>query len=584
MNKLAILAPIIVVGFLFGLASNTSSPISPDTIPQEVVANDAQNFQLSKENTAPTSYGSSPTNSTPFQSYSYKSRIGAVVQAPTGEAIVLKKYSTAATIDDPWANQWWETTVQAHDAWDMPAPAKQTILAVIDTGFAMQHVEFSGRFFQNAQETGSTSQEAASLLNCTDRAIPLDAACNVIDDDVDGIVDNETGAVAYENPSALNCTDRSIPLDKSCNRIDDDNNGYIDDTSGWDFVNQDGSPQAGELNPDGTGVRHGSMVMGIAAATGNNSAGIAGIDWNTTLLPLQAIDDDSYGDSLTVGNAIRYAADMGADVINMSLGTDGPDTYILNAVEYAYNKGAIVVAAAGNDGCNCMIYPASYDITLAVGASNQAGNRASFSSYGNALDIIAPGVSITSATFTSANGTTAYSTGNGTSFATPIVSGMLTKLKGQLPTATPIQLAALITEQTTQNHIGTPYKTTERGYGDVSFANSAERATQSKQFSQLYTLSGVTNGGVFQGSALAVPAYACEPGAAGTTPLYRGVKTKYFYSINPIDIRLGGVNTYTMQKLFNLCVVQPHDQIESIRALQTAQEFDTRSIKSLIGL
>lgn len=442
-----------------------------------------------------------------------------------------------------------------------------------------------GRFFENQGEAGPTAIESASLFNCTDRSISLDASCNLVDDDVDGILDNETGFVLYENPSRLNCTDKSVSLDKSCNRIDDDSNGCIDDVSGWDFVNNDPSPQAGQLNPDGTATRHGTMVAGIAAASGNNGIGIAGADWNSKILALQTIDDDGYGDSLTVGNAIRYAANMGVDVINMSLGTDGPDSYILNAVEYAYNKGVLVVAASGNDGCNCMIYPAQYDITLSVGALDQANNRASFSSYGSNLDIIAPGVSITSTSFTSGNGVSWYSTGSGTSFAAPLISGLITSIKGQLPTASPTQIAAILTERTKQSATGTYYKTNERGYGDASFSNSTARSLQPKTYSQIHIFGGVSNGGVFQSNKISDGyIYACEPGAVGTTPIYRGLKSSYYYSVNPIDIRLGPSNGYSMSKLFNACVTQPHDNISAIRSLNTAQEFDNRSIKSLIGL
>jgi hypothetical protein len=512
----------------------------------------------------------------------FKSRIGTVVTAPNGEKIVLKKYSVASP-DDPFSTQWWHSAYSVQTAWDLPATSKQTLLAIIDTGFALQHEELTGRLYTNSLEQGSATMEAPSLLNCTDQSLPLNAACNAVDDNVDGIIDNESGVVTYENPSLLNCTDQAVALDKSCNRIDDDANGYIDDITGWDFVNNDPSPQAGQINPDGSSIRHGSMVAGIAAANANNAVGTAGIDWNTKILPLQSIDDDGYGDSLTVGDAIIYAADQGADVINMSLGSADPDPYILAAVEYAYSKGAVVVAASGNDGCNCMIYPARYDTTLSVGAEDEAGNRASFSSYGQTLDVMAPGVNITSSSFTKDFPLNSYGVGSGTSYAAPVVSGLLTKIKAQLPTASPTQLIALVTEKTTQNSTGNSFKTTEKGYGDISFTQSISRATTPKTFTQLYSFGSVTNGGLFSSTEFPVYVYACETGSVGTTPLFKATKTaNNFFSINPVDIRKAGASGYAMQQLFTGCIAQPHDTFESIRALQTAQEFTNISIKTLL--
>jgi subtilisin family serine protease len=510
--------------------------------------------------------------------------IGKTVTDKFGQELVVKKYETALVPNDPLVNQWWESSFKVNNIWAVPNnSSNQTVIAIIDTGFALNHQEFAGRWFTNSGEVGATVQEAANILNCTDRGLPLDASCNNIDDDNDGILDNESGYTPYQNPSRLNCTSQGRPLDKSCNNIDDDNNGYIDDVNGWDFVNQDPSVQAGQLNPSGTGIRHGTMVAGFAAASGNNGVGIAGVDWYSKILPLQAIDDDSIGNSITVGQAIRYAADIGANVINLSLGTTGPDNYILQAIEYAYDKGSIVVAAAGNDGCDCMIYPGNYDLPITVGALDSTGNRASFSSYGAVLDVMAPGQTITSPTFTTTNGTNAYATGSGTSFATPIISGLVARLKNRLPNATPAQITALITEQTTQIKSGIFNKTNDKGWGHASAANSISRATTPKNFTQLHAFDGVQNGGIFYGTKQTTIAYACEPGAYGTTTLLKGSKTgSNFYSINPIDTRRAPSQGYALQTMFNTCVLQPHDTVQAMRWLQTATEFDNISTKSLL--
>jgi subtilisin family serine protease len=80
--------------------------------------------------------------------------------------------------------------------------------------------------------------------------------------------------------------------------------------------------------------------------------------------------------------AVRYAADRGADVINMSLGSDESDDYLRDSILYAIKKGSIVVAASGNDGCDCISYPANYEVVVAVGASDGSNGRYSFSNYG----------------------------------------------------------------------------------------------------------------------------------------------------------------------------------------------------------
>ncbi len=216
-------------------------------------------------------------------------------------------------------------------------------------------------------ETGPTTSEAASDLNCTGRGLPISKACNNIDDDQDGINDNETGATTVENPSFLNCSARGLSLNKNCNRIDDDANGFIDDSNGWDFDSGDPSVQAGERDPASASAFHGTSTAGTAAATANNGKGIAGVSWGAKILPLQALGDTGNGNTLSVARAVRYAADQGVNVINLSLGNSQEDSYLRSAIQYAIGKGAVVVASAGNDGCDCVIYPARYKEVVAVG-------------------------------------------------------------------------------------------------------------------------------------------------------------------------------------------------------------------------
>lgn len=354
----------------------------------------------------------------------------------SGEIYPIQQYKPLA-VNDPAGTQWWNSSTGLETAWTIGSGPRQTSVAVIDTGFALKHEEFEGRWAVNTGESGSAASENPSRRNCTDRGLVLSKNCNLIDDDYDGILDNEFGTTFRENPSRLNCTDKALPLDKSCNLIDDDGNGYADDVSGWDFANSDPSVQAGETNQDGSGTQHGTAVAGILAASGNNNKGIAGVNWSTKILPLQALDDDSSGNTLTVGRAVYYAAERGVDVISLSVGSDAADPYLRQAIQYALDRNIIVVAASGNDGCDCILYPARYPEVVAVGAQGQSGSAAGFSSYGSQLDILAPGHNMTTTGWTKNNPESSYSTGvSGTSFAAPYVSGLLSLARSHQPNAT----------------------------------------------------------------------------------------------------------------------------------------------------
>lgn len=492
-----------------------------------------------------------------------------------------RRYQPLTIPNDPSAGQWWVTQTNLDQAWDIPIGTAETVLAIIDGGYALQHEEFANRWYENSAEKGATTNEAASSLNCTDRSLALSASCNLIDDDNDGIVDEESGAVTYENPSRLNCTAQVRALDKSCNRIDDDGNGYIDDVRGWDFINYDNAPQAGELNPSGTGTTHGTRVAGVAAATGNNTVGIAGVDWQTKILPIQALDDDSYGDTLSVGRSIYYAIERGADVISISLGSDLPDDYVRGAVQAALAEGIVVVAASGNDGCDCMVYPANYPETLAVGALNSSSQPASFSSYGVNLDILAPGTSMTSATWQSGNQVSAYATNiAGTSFSTPMVGGMLTRLKSVRPTATPTQLIAALTENV--NRLGMAAATprdNQKGFGTLDALKATGRMASPKSGPIMYALTPVSMGKVLYGGSAIEPTgnaflYICEGDSTGSTAIYELNKgASHFFSSSKIENQDARDAGYTSNLFAYGCVRQPHDGQSVMRGLNIFHEF-----------
>ena len=163
---------------------------------------------------------------------------------------------------------------------------------------------------------------------------------------------------------------------------------------------------------------HGTHVAGIAAAISNNGIGVAGLGYDCSLMNVKVAGDNGYGYYSWIAQGIIWATDNGADVINLSLGGTGPSSTLEQAVNYAWNHGVVVVAAAGNTGSTSPLYPAYYDKCLAVAATNDADQLTSWSSYGSWVDVAAPG----SAYSTKLN--SQYGNMAGTSMASPHVAGL----------------------------------------------------------------------------------------------------------------------------------------------------------------
>jgi hypothetical protein len=445
-----------------------------------------------------------------------------------GKKYPNRRYQTqTSTPNDPSYNQWWLDSSGVSASWQVGAGQKQTLLAIIDTGFGLGHEEFQGRWHINSQESGVTTQENPSILNCTDRGLPLDKSCNNIDDNRDGIINNETGQTTAENPSILNCSDRGLTLNKSCNLIDDSGNGLIDDVTGYDFLTYYPSPRSGKTNPTGNAVAHGTRVAGVAAATGNNAKGIAGVDWHTKILPLQAMNDDGDGDTLSVARAIYYAVSQGADVINLSLGTPSEDVYVRNAVATAVEAGVVIVASSGNTSCDCILYPAKYPEVIAVGALGSDNLPASFSSYGSTLDVLAPGAQLRTTNWSASNGINSYVNGvAGTSYASPIVAALATRLIAHEPDATTAQIVAAIRESTDpmgmQSNVA---RSSIYGYGRIRASVSLNRVRNAYTPGTVYAFSDVESGydiGSFDDTNN-VPGglvYGCPVGKRPGSPVY----------------------------------------------------------------
>ncbi len=164
---------------------------------------------------------------------------------------------------------------------------------------------------------------------------------------------------------------------------------------------------------------HGTHVAGSAAALTNNQKGVAGTCPGCALYNVKVLDDTGSGYHSWIADGITWASDNGAQVINMSLGGSSGSSTLQNAVDYAWSKGVVVVAAAGNSNTDALHYPAAYTNVIAVGATDNTDAKASFSNYGSSwVDVAAPGVGILS---TTKDGS--YQVWNGTSMATPHVAG-----------------------------------------------------------------------------------------------------------------------------------------------------------------
>lgn len=220
--------------------------------------------------------------------------------------------------------------------------------------------------------------------------------------------------------------------------IDNDDNGYIDDWCGWDFVD------APELSSIGTGdylnrdndasddLFHGTHVAGIIAADTNNNTGIAGVCWHAQILPIRSgfttnIAGAGYLQDDDAAAGVIYAADQGADIINISWGDINYSPIIADACQYAYEKGSIIVAAAGNSSVSInrqIMYPAKLACTLAIGAVDTNTSLASFSCIGPELDVVAPGSFILS----TYSNDLLYNELSGTSMAAPFAAGCLANL------------------------------------------------------------------------------------------------------------------------------------------------------------
>ncbi|MEX2446795.1 MAG: S8 family serine peptidase [Dehalococcoidia bacterium] len=256
--------------------------------------------------------------------------------------------------------------------------------------------------------------------------------------------------------------------------VDNDRSGCPDDILGCNFVSlTTADPSCGyTAEPPNWRTRddegHGTFVSGIAAAAGNNEVGVTGVAPGAMLLPVKVLDCTATGRISDAAAGIRYAADMGADVINISFGTPNDSPALREAIEYAQARGAVIVASAGNDGSRGITFPAAYPGVLAVAASGEvdaAGTldfrlTAPFAHFGEGVDYLAPGVDLLSTFPARLCGAgewdcveLEYARGTGSSFATPIVAGAVANMLAAYPERS---VEFVLTILLTSRHEGVP--------------------------------------------------------------------------------------------------------------------------------
>ncbi|NQE32420.1 S8 family serine peptidase [Microcoleus asticus] len=308
--------------------------------------------------------------------------------------------ATFTDVPDLGGNSWGNDLVKAPEAWAKGYTGQGIVVAVIDSGVDITHEDLKNNIWQNPGE---------------------------------------------------------IPG----NGIDDDGNLKVDDINGWNFgtrtnANGDNDVKPGTNDP---GQAHGTHVAGTIAAA-NNNLGISGVAYNAKIMPIRLGDtrNNSYINNGSLSDAIRYAADMGANVINMSLDVEKGYSALQEAIAYAASKNVVVVSSAGNgdekgNGLPSPAFPAGYatQYGIAVGAVNINKEIANFSNLAGSDNkmayIVAPGVEVYSTLPTKP--TEKYGFSNGTSMAAPHVAGVAALMLSANPSLTPQQVRQILTDSAT---------------------------------------------------------------------------------------------------------------------------------------
>lgn len=283
-----------------------------------------------------------------------------------------------------------------------------------------------------------------SMFN--DGTFPLTTATDDADIDMDEAWDISTGddsiiigvidsGLRYDHPEFENRIWENSA--ETIDGVDNDGNGYVDDVLGWDFAYDDENP----VDDHG----HGTNVTSILGMRGDNAIGYAGVNWNSQIMTLKALDNTNSGFYSWMIDAIYYAVDNGCDVINMSIGGNSPSSLLEEAINYSYSENVPIVISTGNQD-SVIQYPARYENAIAVGSTNPDDSRSSpffwsdssGSNFGPQIDYVAPGNYIYGASFSSDTNYNSY--WGGTSQAAPHVAGVISLMLSIDPNLTVDQI------------------------------------------------------------------------------------------------------------------------------------------------
>ncbi|NJN66772.1 MAG: peptidase S8 [Chloroflexaceae bacterium] len=216
---------------------------------------------------------------------------------------------------------------------------------------------------------------------------------------------------------------------------------------------------------------HGTAIAGLIGAHADNTLGIAGVCWGCQILPVKVLDTSGSGRDADLVRGIRWAADQGVQVINLSLGGARESQSLQEAIAYAFNRGSVMVAASGNDHRlgNLTNYPAAYPQVIAVGAVGTNDGITSFSTTGSHIDLVAPGLSLWA---TAPGGD--YGVFSGTSFSSGFISGASALVRSLRPDLGPSDVACIL--EASADDRGQPGKDPEYGWGRVNVFRALQLA------------------------------------------------------------------------------------------------------------
>ncbi|MFH0733881.1 MAG: S8 family peptidase [bacterium] len=306
--------------------------------------------------------------------------------------------------NDSLINQQWALEkIGVFTAWETTTGSKDVLIAIIDTGIDYLHPDLSPNLFVNEKE----------------------------DINHNGILD---------------------PAD--INNIDDDSNGFTDDVIGWDFTDRIGFPFSSsegdyldwDNNPNDE-YGHGTWVAGVIGAVSNNRTGVSGIVPNALMLNVRTFDPTGFGEEDDAAAGILYAVQMGAKVINMSFGDKNFSKVLRDVVQYAYERGIVLVGSAGNTTSNLPHYPSGYPGVISCGATDYRDYLGSFSNIGSTLDLVAPGVNLLTT-----DRDNSYRQFSGTSASAPVVTSAAALLLS-INSFTPEEISQIL--KSTSDDLGT---------------------------------------------------------------------------------------------------------------------------------